>query len=542
MTPSASAVQGQPQNPTGFPVNTAGKTISLLLVLFMVSLVAIPTLAQETTIANSEVNITEEQKAEAQKTETKEAAELQAEMLNRLERLEQQAAVATKENELLKARLAQKEEASTANEITNQLAQSVNVLEDAEFDRMQAKERNLKVYGFADFQWYKFFYSKNSLYDGSLNDKNSFTVGHWHMYLEKRVSDKFRFLGEVRFLFQPYGDETDFGLIPNQYTTDDEIANAPSFARANTQTQDWVDAYYFDWGAISIQQIWLEYKYSDLFGVRAGNFLTPYGIWNVDHASTVVIPGHRPFLITASLLPESQTGLNFFGRIFPSDSTAIDYAITLSNGRGPTSKVYDLDESKAIGLSLSFSYDGPVSLSLGSYLYLGEYTDVVRNAGYDIATARYDYKTEVAENYLEKTMAFHLKIKWEGLLLQGEYVRSIARYKEDGRPILFEESAFGPALYETDFHQHAGYGLVAFQIPVDAIHLSPFFIYEYQKPADRTFLPQGHNYGGGLNWRITPTVVLKADIVYHRDNGARWGYPKSKLHYGVVSSQLAVSY
>jgi hypothetical protein len=32
-------------------------------------------------------------------------------------------------------------------------------------------------------------------------------------------------------------------------------------------------------------------------------------------------------------------------------------------------KLFDLDQNKALGLNLAFSYDGPVSLSVGTYLF-----------------------------------------------------------------------------------------------------------------------------------------------------------------------------
>ena len=462
--------------------------------------------------------------------EQEEKEKREAELLSRIEVLEKKTDAVLEQDEELRAALAKQEaDKKEQAEINEELQERTTALEGSGFERIQAEEMDLKVYGFADVQWYKFFFRDDAMYDGYLNKNNTFAVGHWHLYLEKRLSESFRFLGETRLLFQPYGEELE-----------NTSGEAEGFERVNTQATDWVDAYYFDWGGISIQRLWIEYKYSDIFGVRAGHFLTPYGLWNVDHASTVVIPAHRPFFITSELLPESQTGLNFFGRFFPSDSTNIDYALTVSNGRGPTAKLYDLDENKAVGFSLVFSYDGPISLNLGTYLFMGEYTEVSKSSVINAENGGWDFLTDVVENYIEKSMSFHLKLEWQGLMLQSEYVRGLIRYKRGGRPT----DAFSPAYYLPDHVQWAAYALIAYRLPIEAVNLRPYFIFEYQKPADASDYPVGPNFGGGLNWQITPSVVWKIECFYHKeiDDRVRWGYSGKDLNYGVVTSQLAISY
>jgi hypothetical protein len=449
----------------------------------------------------------------------------------RLDRLEQFAETTRKENEALKKQLTTQDERITQLAAENESLASRQ--DDAELAEMASAQKNeLKIYGFADVQWYKFIFDDKCWYNGFWNDKNSFTVGHWNIYLEKSLNDHFRFLGEVRFLFQPYGEEISFQKVT---AAGEEI----QYKRVNTKAVDWVDGYGFNWGGIAIQRLWIEYKLNDYFSVRAGNYLTPWGVWNVDHASSVVIPGHRPYIITAQMLPETQTGLILFGRIFPTDTISLDYALTLSNGRGPTTKIYDLDENKAMGLKLSFQYDGAVSLGFGTHLYIGEYTDIVR---IETMVDRYEYETDFTENYIEKAIAFHLKFQWKGLVLQGEYARGLIKYTEDGRYLFFEEGSWGPTTYLADYIQQGAYALLAYRLPVDAINLSPFFIYEFQQPKDYSTLPRGHNFGGGINWRIIPELVWKIDYVYHRATDERWNIPASLLHFSVISTQLAVNF
>jgi hypothetical protein len=412
-----------------------------------------------------------------------------------------------------------------------EMKERLDTLEETQLEQMTRDQKALNVFGFVDLAWYKFMYKDNSAYQGELNSNNMFAVGHWNLYLEKQLGESFRVMGEVRFLYNPYGQRINFDTRIAGMETD--------YERAYTETWDYIDAYYYDWGGISIQRVWIEYKLSDYFAVRAGHFLTPYGVWNVDHASTVVIPVHRPFLNTAELMPESQTGLYLFGRAFPSGSTAIDYGLTISNGRGPVQKLFDLDENKALGLDLAFSYDGPVSLSLGTYLFWGKSTDTI-----DVFEADENFvwvfSKEFVSQYWEKSMSFHLKFEWAGLLLQGEYARGLIHYTNDGRPYLYDDFVTGLPMYATDYIQEGAYALVAYKLPLDAVSLTPYFIYEYQHPDDKVGHPYGNNYGGGLNWRILPPVVWKVEALYHQD-GADLSY-LPRRNYTLVSTQLAVSY
>lgn len=415
--------------------------------------------------------------------------------------------------------------AAQASTIEKQTS-TIESLEIHVLQKTQEKENKLKLYGFMDVRWSKtIFYQEQEHYlDGMVNGHNTFVVGHWNLFVERQLTESFRAMGEVRFLFQPLGETTQWA---------DSFGN--EFERANVTAVDHPDAYFFSWGGISMERVWIEYKPSDHFGIKVGKFLTPFSMWNVDHSPTVIIPIHMPYLITGKFIPPAQTGLYLFGRAFPSGTLSLLYGLTLSNGEGPTTEFYDLDDKKAVGANLGLSYDGAIKLDIGTYVYMGDYTDVeIRVESYQPL----DVDENVTVAYRNKAISANLKFEWEGLLLQGEYMRSIIHF-EDGKrfpvknPLLDE--------YERDSSQWAAYGLIGYRLPFRAVSVMPFLMYEYVRPPNWADTPRGHLYGGGINWRINPFAVLKAEF-YHQQTAGAAKVEGVPIDFHVISTQLAITY
>ena len=159
-----------------------------------------------------------------------------------------------------------------------------------------SSETGLRLYGFADMSYGRVVadgigtddYEVSSTING-VPRHWAFAVGNLNLYLDGQLGARARSLAEVRFTYLPGGTQST--LVPDH-------------AQVLSTTQ---------WGGIVIERAWVEYTFSDLFTVRAGQFFTPYGIWNVDHGSPVTIAVQKPEITSAQLFPERQVGLEGYG-------------------------------------------------------------------------------------------------------------------------------------------------------------------------------------------------------------------------------------
>ncbi|MCP4677825.1 MAG: hypothetical protein GY854_20365, partial [Deltaproteobacteria bacterium] len=249
----------------------------------------------------------------------------------------------------------------------NTLTERLDAEEEAELDILSEDvgefDPVLSVYGFFDLSLYRYIIFEDNPIYGIIPDKLSFVLSNLNLYFASQMTESISALVELRFTFMPHGSDSD--LI--------------NFERVDTTVMEPHSSNEFQLGGVVIERVHLTWQPLDAFGITAGRFLTPFGIWNVDHGSPVLLPVQPPYMITREYIPLAQTGVQVHGRFFPSDSFFIDYAVTASNGRGPTETAYDLEDDKAIGLKLKLTYYGKkVTVALGGYGYYGRTTDVTK--------------------------------------------------------------------------------------------------------------------------------------------------------------------
>jgi hypothetical protein len=186
---------------------------------------------------------------------------------------------------------------------------------ESEREASQTSGPQLDLYGYMDVAFFKAFGLEQGPGQAHqqrayINDNGSFALGNLNLYLDVTDEERWRFLSEIRFTLAPHGSESErVAGVPFERTDN------TTFEPGNPENQ------LFRWSAIVIERAQIEWMPRDWFKLTAGIFLTPYGIWNVDHGSPVVIPARVPYAVRQQLFPERQIGLQASGRLCPGDLT-----------------------------------------------------------------------------------------------------------------------------------------------------------------------------------------------------------------------------
>jgi len=360
-------------------------------------------------------------------------------------------------------------------------------------------ERSLDIYGFSDFTFRDTIFNRTRarlLHAYSYFPYPTFSVGNINLYLDAKLSSRWRSLIEIRFLYLPNGAPQPFNPDGTQPRWDTSVQDFNDENRSN----------FLRWGGISIERVHIEYKFHDLLNVMAGQFLTPYGIWNVDHGSPTLIAVDRPTIVGDNLFPERQTGLQFYG-VVPVQSALLGYHLTVSNGRGPIDTYRDLDNDKAMGGRLYLRSYWLGEMILGVSAYTGGSTNRENKAvpipvnGEPAIT----YSFNISEQYRETSFAGDLRWEWHDLVFLGEILVNDRVYNDKTRPTVQFNLSKG---LQPDFRRWGGYALLGYHSPW--FGLMPFVLYAIEYFGQNPGINFGYQFITGVNWHLNAPVVLKA--------------------------------
>jgi hypothetical protein len=342
-----------------------------------------------------------------------------------------------------------------------------------------AFDDKLNIYGFADLAYQAWHFSQPLL---GAPDTYGFAAGSLNLYLSKNLTERWRTLAEVRFLYLPNGGNDGAGN-----TTVTTVNDPTSFDRPIT------------WGGIAIQRAYVEYDVDEHLTIRAGRLLTPYGIWNTDHGSPAIIAAYRPYIIGEQYFPEQQTGIELLGqKLF--GEYQVGYHATITNGRSPVDAVSDPDGRPAFGGRLEFSAPWSGTLKLGASGYMGRYTGVAATG-------------VTAPSYNERS--YGADVQWDhgGLHVQAELIGNDHHYFDSARAT--NAKGFIP-----DGRQWGGYALAGYRFD-RYWNVMPFSMVEYIRPIDDTLYDNVTGYSAGLNFRPSSNVILKVmyDFAVARGTG-----------------------
>jgi hypothetical protein len=356
----------------------------------------------------------------------------------------------------------------------------------------------LDFYGFADVNFWQPLMSRSNPWTQLFPEYSSFAVGNLNLYIDGHLAPNWRSLIEVRFLYSPHGEQR---VRPDGRfeIVDNTLVDPAEFGRRIV------------WGGVLIERAWIEYRAHDRLTLRVGQFLTPYGIWNVDHGSPVLIGIRRPYIIREGLFPERQTGLELYGDTHLG-ALRFGYHLTLSNGRGPADSLQDYDANKALGGRLWLSRRGATEGTLGLSGFAGRTTSPT----YRAVPLGGSFGRELVSMDQRDTwsLAADLRLRHGGLLVQSEAAFQRIRFTAEGRPV--PPLSLGRFLPDND--RKGVYVLTGYRF--DWMGLMPYVLGEYFRtgsPGPATDLV-GHiptvvvGYVG-VNVRPWPNIVLKAEVV-----------------------------
>lgn len=328
----------------------------------------------------------------------------------------------------------------------------------------------------------------------------AFAIGNVNLYLTKNLSESFRTMIEVRFMYLPSGAGTAVGAPP----TDTRVIDYADFSRI------------VKWGGIDIQRVYLDWQALSFLTVRIGEFLTPYGVWNVDHGTPTIIPAAKPYVIGVGFFPSRQTGIELFGRTDAGSDGSLGYHLTLSNGTGSVPEYRDLDHNKAIGGRIFYENRALGELRIGGSAYYGTNSE---------GTTSLEFSNGVLSSARSLTsqsdaLAFGVDAVWKlhGFHAQAEWLCLQRKFTKDGRVAV---TNIAGTSFPPDSFAWGMYGLLGYRF--DWYGVMPFVMYQN---LDQPDVFSFHGFHFGVNVRPIDALALKLqyDNVKSGDTTFSTGY------------------
>lgn len=325
-------------------------------------------------------------------------------------------------------------------------------------------------------------------------------------------SSTFDQLRMVPFIFAEITDRLRFG-------TEIEFEHAPGIEVEDGEAEGA--------GEVKVEFATLDYTINEALGVRAGYILVPLGRFNLLHDDPINELTDRPLfnrLIIHSAL--SQTGVGFFGTVYPSDRSLLSYEAYVVNGftsgiitsdglrleDGPGFSEHDNNFAKSLVGRVAFSPF--LGLELGASAEMGKYA-----SGDSTFTGD------------ERMTVWVLDGTWQHgrVDLLGEYGQAHADLPPSLRNTGYANRQDG---YYVEGQYHFGHGL----IPPAATSIFTGVV-----RWDHVDLARGIDGGArerltlGLNWRPIGDAVLKTGFQWN------WDTPQGATTRGPADHRVLVS-
>jgi len=405
-------------------------------------------------------------------------------------------------------------------------------------DSATAPTRLLSFWGFSDLTFGGMKYDNpNALYKVQTPYNATFFSSGINVYAKSEMTRTLSALIEAQLTYSPNGFTSDWPQTVKIGST--TIASQGSSNRISTTVQEPFSQNNYNLDGIFIPRAYLEWKPKDWFGVRVGKFLTPFGIWNEDHGSPVLIGIGYPQFMSYNIIPLQQMGVEVFGTIPITDELHAEYALTVANSDGPNPDYKDLTDMKALGarLKVVYSHDD-FTFRLGGYAYYSQYMDSTEDITVHLTpqltldnsyNPAFGSSTTVNESYDETLLTADAEMRWKKLRVLAEYAHQTVIYtapEKIGAAESLLKAPLNVTLYDPSHYAYGGYVMAAYEIPFHgAVDLSvtPYAGFDFVTPSTTETVRNNHQYRAGINVKPSPYVTLKFEVARWISNTAAVG-------------------
>ena len=398
--------------------------------------------------------------------------------------------------------------------------------------------RTLSFWGFSDLNFGGIDYDNDhALYKVLTPSKLTFFSDGINLYAKSDMTRQLTALVETRITYGPNGYTSAWpatayvGSSPVFSGYDNTQGNLVTAAsKVNTTVQDPYTQLPYRLNGVQIERAYLEWRPTDWLGVRVGQFLTPFGIWNEDHGAPVLIGVDNPQFMNFGIVPIWQLGVEAFGSVALSDDLRMDYAVTVANSRGPEDNYKDLGNMKALGARLKFVFNPePFLIRVGGYAYYSEYRDVQENIFTQLTAAgtidpsyspAFGDAETVTESYDETILTADAEVRIGKLRLLGEFARQTVMYTQPFLSGTEDKLLTGVpstvTTYDPNHYGLGGYAMIAYEIPFSTklldFSVTPYAGYDYVVPTTSDPVRNNTQWRAGLNVKPSPYVTVKAEV------------------------------
>ncbi|HTB71996.1 MAG TPA: hypothetical protein VK762_02070 [Polyangiaceae bacterium] len=396
-------------------------------------------------------------------------------------------------------------------------------------DDSSSFSRLLSFWGFSDLSFGGMdFDNDHALYKVQTPSKLTFFSSGINLYAKSEMTRTLSALVETRLTYSPNGYASDWPAQINVGST--TIQSQGSLTRVDTTTRGPYSQLEYRQDGLLIERAYMEWKPTDWFGARVGRFLTPFGIWNEDHGSPVLIGVDYPQFMNFNIVPIWQLGAEVFGSVELTDDLRAEYALTVANSRGPEDEYKDLTNMKAIGARVKLVYNPePLLFRIGGYAYYNHYRDTQDNIQIQLTPAltldpayspSFGSYTTVNSAYDETVITGDAEIRIRRLRIIAEFARQTVIYEMptqvDSQDKLLKGVPFNTTIYDPSHYGLGGYVMAAYEIPFHTAPLDftvmPYAGYDYVAPSTTVPVRNNVQIRGGLNVKPSPYVTLKVEV------------------------------